>query len=168
MTIQDLGAIGEFVGAIAVVASLVYLAAQIRQNTQQIFRSIESEKHAAFERNIESANRVRELLMLNPDLADLYRRGLKNFLDLDDAEQFRFGLLMRNTFAEFQAAYLRHLAIGGEHEEFAGAAGLIDAFLRHAGVREWLDKSKVDWRPEFHRVVEERLAAVESEIDPAN
>jgi hypothetical protein len=33
MTIMELGALGEFVGAIAVVATLVYLAIQIRQNT---------------------------------------------------------------------------------------------------------------------------------------
>ncbi len=34
MTILELGALGEFVGAIGVIATLVYLAAQIRQNTR--------------------------------------------------------------------------------------------------------------------------------------
>lgn len=34
MTVFELGAIGEFVGAIAVVATLVYLAIQIKQNTR--------------------------------------------------------------------------------------------------------------------------------------
>ena len=34
MTIMELGALGEFVGAISVVATLVYLAIQIRQNTR--------------------------------------------------------------------------------------------------------------------------------------
>jgi hypothetical protein len=33
MTIMELGALGEFVGAIAVVVTLAYLAVQIRQNT---------------------------------------------------------------------------------------------------------------------------------------
>jgi len=33
MTIMELGALGEFIGAIAVVATLAYLAVQIRQNT---------------------------------------------------------------------------------------------------------------------------------------
>jgi hypothetical protein len=36
MSIQDLGAIGEFVGSIAVLVTLVYLAVQIRQNTRHI------------------------------------------------------------------------------------------------------------------------------------
>ena len=34
MNIMELGALGEFVGAIAVVTTLVYLAVQIRQNTR--------------------------------------------------------------------------------------------------------------------------------------
>ncbi len=33
MTIQDLGAIGDLVGGVAVLVTLVYLAMQIRQNT---------------------------------------------------------------------------------------------------------------------------------------
>ena len=33
MTIQDLGAIGNLVGAVAVLITLIYLARQIKQNT---------------------------------------------------------------------------------------------------------------------------------------
>ena len=39
MTLQDLGNLGEFIGAIAVVISLVYLAGQIRQNTRALHGS---------------------------------------------------------------------------------------------------------------------------------
>ena len=39
MTITELGALGEFIGAIGVVASLIYLAVQIRQNTQSMNES---------------------------------------------------------------------------------------------------------------------------------
>jgi hypothetical protein len=39
VTIMELGALGEFVGAIAVVATLVYLAIQIRQNTRSMEES---------------------------------------------------------------------------------------------------------------------------------
>lgn len=36
MTLQDLGALGEIVGAVAVVLSLLYVAAPIRQNTRSL------------------------------------------------------------------------------------------------------------------------------------
>ncbi len=39
MTLSDLGNIGEFLSSIAVIASLVYLSFQIRQNTKQLSRS---------------------------------------------------------------------------------------------------------------------------------
>jgi hypothetical protein len=39
MSLTDLGALGEFVGAIAVVVTLVYLAIQIRQNTRAMAES---------------------------------------------------------------------------------------------------------------------------------
>ena len=65
MSIQDWGANGEIVGALAVVASLIYLAMQIRQNTRQISMSLESAKLAAFERTVESSNHAREVLITN-------------------------------------------------------------------------------------------------------
>ena len=43
MSIMELGALGEFVGAIAVVITLAYLAIQIRQNT----RAMEESKRLA-------------------------------------------------------------------------------------------------------------------------
>lgn len=36
MTLAELGALGKFVGGIAVILTLVYLAVQIRQNTKQM------------------------------------------------------------------------------------------------------------------------------------
>jgi hypothetical protein len=36
LTIQDLGALGELLGSVAVLATLIYLALQMRQNTMAI------------------------------------------------------------------------------------------------------------------------------------
>ena len=46
-TIQDLGAAGEFVGAIGVVITLAYLAYQIRQNTVKLEQNTMTAKAAA-------------------------------------------------------------------------------------------------------------------------
>ena len=42
LTIQDLGALGEFFGSIAVLATLVYLALQTRQNTMAIAAQLDA------------------------------------------------------------------------------------------------------------------------------
>ena len=36
MTIQDMGAVGEMIGGIAVIITLIYLTLQIRQNTRAV------------------------------------------------------------------------------------------------------------------------------------
>ena len=38
MTLQDLGNVSQFIGGIAIVISLIYLAIQVRQNTRVICR----------------------------------------------------------------------------------------------------------------------------------
>lgn len=159
MTIQDWGAIGEIVGAIAVVASLVYLAAQIRQNTQQIRHSVESNRLAAFERNIAAGNRIRELIVLNPELASLFMRGMKSYTALEPTDDLRFAMLMRNVFSEMQGAFIRQMSVEYDSEAFSGNTRILDSLLKNPGVREWLESSDADWRPEFEEFVRERLAA---------
>ncbi len=86
MTIQDWGAIGELVGGVAVIVTLIYLAFQIRQNTRQFSRSVEATQLAAFERNVESSSHIRELLLLHPDLIALLLKGYVSYKELDTSE----------------------------------------------------------------------------------
>ena len=157
MTIQDWGAVGEIIGAIAVVASLVYLAIQIRQNTRQVSRSIESSRLEAFERNVEGGNRIRELLILHPEVADLSARGSANYTDLPGTDKLRFDMLMRNIFSGMQGAYIRNITLGADPMDFEGSLRTLDSLLVRPGIREWLRKAHPDWRPEFSSLVKERL-----------
>ena len=68
MNWEAIGAISEAIGVVAILISLAYLAIQIRQSTREFSRSVEANQLAAFERNIDSGNRIREVLLLNPDL----------------------------------------------------------------------------------------------------
>ncbi len=49
MNIMELGALGEFLGSIGVIATLVYLAVQIRQNTQSMDESMRFAKANAYD-----------------------------------------------------------------------------------------------------------------------
>lgn len=158
MNWEAVGAISEAVGVIAILISLIYLAVQIRQSTHEFSRGIEATQLAAFESNIESGNRVRELLLLNPDLIDLMTTGYASYTTLDTAAKIRFGLLLRNIFSSMQGAYIRHLSLANDTRGFEGSTRLLDEILRNPGVRDWLKGKKPDWRPEFHELVDERLA----------
>lgn len=98
MTIQDLGAIGELVGAVATVATLAYLAVQIRANTQMM--------RAQSRREHQSSNAQYAIaLAQNSDLADIFNRGLAGFESLTDAERTQFIFLFSQIVGVVEAAY---------------------------------------------------------------
>ena len=161
MSIQEWGAIGEIVGGIAVVASLVYLAMQIRQNTRQLSMTVKATELAAFERNVEAGNRIREMLITNPDVAELFARGLKSYERLAASDKLRFDMVIRNVFSGMQGAYIRQLTYGTDPLDFAGSTRMLDQILGRRGVREWLSQNEADWRPEFAALVDERLRSLD-------
>jgi len=160
MTIQDWGAIGELVGGVAVIVTLIYLALQVRQNTRQFSRNVESTQLAAFERSVESGDRLRELFLLHPDLLALLLKGYDSYKELDKSEKIRFGMLLRNIFSAAQGAYVRQLSVEHDPRSFEGIGRVIDEILVNRGAREWLKNTEPNWRPAFREIVDERLAAI--------
>ena len=160
MNWDAVGAIAESIGAIAVVLSLIYVAVQIRQNTQQFSRSVEANQLAAFERNVESGNRIREIMILHPELAELLLSGFKNYKEFSRSEKFRFGLLLRNIFSGIQGGYIRQLSVEHDPTGFEGIGRVLDDVLVNPGVRDWLDETSPDWRPAFRDFVDARLSAI--------
>ena len=162
MTIQDWAAIAEIVGAIAVVASLIYLAIQIRQNTNGLSLSLRASELAAFERNVDSGNRMREAFILNPEVSELYMRGLKEYKSLKGSDKMRFGMILGNVFSSLQGAYVRQRTYKNDPANLAGSERMLDSLIKCRGVREWLSKSDPDWRPEFAAMVKQRVGLFEA------
>ncbi len=168
MSIQEWAAIAEIAGAIAVVASLVYLAVQIRQNTHGLSMSLKATELAAFERNVEAGNRIREIFILNPEISELYVRGNRSYSDLGGTDQMRFGMVLGNVFSAMQGAYIRQLTYGNDPANFAGTERMLDTLLRRRGVREWLSSNNPDWRPQFAAMVQQRIKLYEDADEMAS
>ena len=83
MTIQDLGNIGELVGAIATVATLIYLAIQIRANTYAVQSAAAQSVHEAF------ATWYR-MLAADAELAQIATNGLRDYAALSELDKARF------------------------------------------------------------------------------
>jgi hypothetical protein len=75
------------IGAVAVVATLVYLSVQTRQNTKAV-------NHAAARGVEEDANAWRFKIVENPEVAELLRGGLRNPESLTPNDKYRFRMLM--------------------------------------------------------------------------
>ena len=153
-----MGAIAEAIGVVTIFISLVYVGIQIRQNSRQLALSVEAQRLAAFERSVESGNRIRELLMVNADLAKIFTAGCRDYRQLDSSDKLRFSMLVRNIFSAIQGAYMRQVSVGHDPLGFEGQERMVDSMLSNPGVRDCLASIDVDWHPDFHRFVSEREA----------
>jgi hypothetical protein len=88
MNWDAIGAIGEVLGAVAVLITLIYLAIQIRQNTRSVAAS-------AFESAMSGFNEVMRDISTNADLATIVRRGGLDPTSLNEDELFRFNFAVR-------------------------------------------------------------------------
>jgi hypothetical protein len=70
MTIQQLGSLGEFIAAIATLATLIYLAIQIRRNTSIARATIIHQTNS-------DGMREFELVAQNADLAAIFDKGVR-------------------------------------------------------------------------------------------
>jgi hypothetical protein len=94
LTIQDLGSIGEFIAAIATVATLVYLAVQIRQSTKQARLTANRELGASIHDGFAP--------LFNPGFARIWRLGRYDPDQLDEDERAAFGMLLERQLYSFQ------------------------------------------------------------------
>ena len=131
MTLQDLGNLGEFVGSIGVVATLIYLAVQIRQNTTSL--------------RINGLLASRELshsvasLLTQPGMTEIYLEGMENYPDLLPEKAVKFELIMVHMFNPYETNFLqRRAGVLTESESFEWS-GMIH-HLKQPGVRIWWDR----------------------------
>lgn len=111
-SIQELGAAGEFVGAIGVVITLVYLAYQIRQNTIQLEQSILTARAAAQNASNTALRETRASIFESTEMSEIFQAGNSNPEDLDDVSRFRYRLTMHNVTDVMLEIYAQTLATG--------------------------------------------------------
>ena len=94
-------AIVEVVGLMAVVVSLVYLAIQVRQNSQLISQNTFVARSAMVHETSVFYARFFEMIADNSELASIFRRGVDSE-ELDSDEITRFEALMEVYFASLE------------------------------------------------------------------
>jgi hypothetical protein len=92
---EAISAIGQIIGAIAVVISLIYVASEVRRNTRTTHITAIRSMHDAFNHWIQQVAQY-------PDLADVYNRGIHDFESLEGTDLTRFFILMHGAFRNFE------------------------------------------------------------------
>ena len=161
MNIMELGAIGELVGGVAVIASLLFVGLQIRANT----RTVRADAGTRAQMEWADLNRV---LSQHPDRETIVRflDPGESYSDFTPNERNAIVFFMRSIAMQFEAQFVQYRANLLDPEVWATHAKGFASLLRPSAARQWWESEKAVpiYTPSFLEAID----AAESVLIPSD
>jgi hypothetical protein len=130
MNWDALGAVAELAGAIGVIASLFYVASQIRRNSHAL--------EAATNQAISDATQQRLLAPVqNSEFAETFAKAETDTHGLSPGERVQLDFFSRATFRGIQNAYFQHRKGIISDDAWKDYEVVVQNLRRRAHVRDW-------------------------------
>lgn len=152
MTLQDWGAIGELIGGVAIIISLIYVGLQIRQSTRAS-RAATSQEHTSQFINSISA-------LLDPRFSDIFWRGLTGLHNLQKGEKVSFVSFIAIVLRMFESYYLQEKDGVFDSRQFRGWSMTYFDLFANEGPREVLEIRKHQFNTQFIEFLEDQRTKV--------
>ena len=127
MNWEAIGAIGEIIGAIAVVVSVLYLAFQIRQNTQ----ATQGATIQGVTDTIQRENRW------SSDLGEVFLKAIESPDTISKVEAFQVGEWLTAAMSARQNEYLQYRRGLIDKEMWEASRGIIQTIMSIRFCRDW-------------------------------
>lgn len=152
MTLEELGNLGDFLGGMAVIGTLLYLAFQIRKQSQETRLTATRELAADFSRTMDA-------MSSDPDLLRIYLTGIRDFMSLPDEDRLRLSFIFIRNFRAVEQQYL-HIDLGNiDPVYFASLNIAFLEFLSFPGVQTWWEMSNGLFESGFRERIERDFKA---------
>jgi hypothetical protein len=152
--LDALGNIGDFLGGIGVVITLLYLAAQIRQNTR-------SSRTESYQAAVAAVSEFTREVGLSPDGSRILQAGLLDFEALPPEERMRFNLIMTSVVRNLENIHFQFSHGAIDESAWQGWANRTHSFLAPSGARAWWHTQESAYSAEFRRFVNEQKPEAE-------
>ena len=136
MNWEAISAIGQIVGAIAVLVTLIYLAIQMKQNTSAVATS-------TYESTMTGFNDINVIVASNPQLASIINRGCMNAEDLTEIETVQFNFILRCYANQWWKLYKLYDRGSLPKKEWAIFAKEAAQFLEQPGCKPFCEQNQL-------------------------
>jgi hypothetical protein len=154
VNVQELAAVADIVGALALVITLIYLAIQLRQNTKEIEENTKAVRAAALHASLSYALDTRLSVSTSGDVASIYARGMENPESLDEIEIIRFRLLMASIVDTFLNMYSQTKMSGFSPETWEAQANSARRVLASNGGRWFWSAYGSEYNESFRKEID--------------
>jgi hypothetical protein len=155
-TLQDLGSLGEFVGALGVVVSLVYLARQMHQNTISV-------RAASFNSMTENSIRILEHAFRDADFADFLHRAEQDPSSLTQMEMVRWDAYMTAIYRHFGNLVYQYRVGVLDLQMWQSYRETLKNHLRTPSWRSWFADNRQNFSRSLVDLVEQVVGELEEE-----
>jgi hypothetical protein len=133
VTIQDLGSIGDFLGGIGVVITLIYLAFQIRQNTN----AVRATGAAASD---DLSTKMALVLAQDSESRRVYLQGLQDYESLSEGERAQFEMLLGAHVANLNSSFKLYSHGAVDDDTFESCLTILGFLVSQPGFRPFWSK----------------------------
>ena len=131
MDIMELGAIGELIGGLAVIASLIFVGVQVRNSTREQQTSSMREAARALLGGVQS--------LQQPGIAEIWLQGMDRFESLEPGDRLRFAALLLHLLRMFEQLYHQHRERNVEMDVWQGFDRQLCDWVSAPGFASWWD-----------------------------
>ena len=135
LTLQDLGNLGEFMGALGVIVSLVYLARQMHQNTTSV-------RAASFNSMVQNSLRLLEHAFIDSEFARFLHKAENDPGSLSPEEKVRWDSYMTAVYRHFGNLVYQHRVGALDQEMWESYERTLAKHLRLPSWRVWFQDNK--------------------------
>jgi hypothetical protein len=136
MNLHDWAAVGEIVSGVGVILSLIYLARQIGQSTRQIEEQARAQRLSRIDAVETSLAKLRDFLMRDSAVAELWLRTLREYSELTEVEQIRGRAMLQEYFFMWSNEFDRRPALR-ENQDLEDMRHNMAAAGGSSGCRDW-------------------------------
>ena len=130
MTLDQLGNIGEITGSIAVIISIIYLAIQIRTNT-------EAERTSTYQAVVSDFGAINNAMASTPELSHMFVEAMEDYHQLSPDEKARISQLFFQCFRYFENMFYQHRKGYLDEEVWTGWKRLMLTYYARPGFQTW-------------------------------
>ena len=150
----------ELLGAVGVIASLAYLAVQIRGNTTAM-------RGTAHETVVARQITIALTMGSSPELADVMARGQQDYTSLSYAERTQYASVLTALVTGTEASFLQYKRGNLDYILWERALASTLPFLQVSGVQEWWKRTPIRFTREFSAIIDGEIERSRTPSEPA-
>jgi hypothetical protein len=161
LELSELGDLGDLIGGVAVVVSLIYLSFQIRRNTNTV-------RASTFQASVDSLSDFTAMIASDAEVAQIYASGLLGTEELSRLDTWRFQFLMVTIIRRLESAFFQRQSAVLNEQQWIGFRHTASILLTSTGGRAYWQSNRDAYTQTFQEWVEQIQLTADGKIDQSD